>query len=34
MAETEELAENDPGERREVVKMRDACKNREGLGEA
>ena len=33
-AETEELAENDPGELREVVKMRDESKNGKGLGEA
>ena len=33
-AETEELAENDPGELREVVKMRDESKNGKALGEA
>ena len=34
MAETEELAENDPGEPGEVVQMRDESKNGKGLGEA
>ena len=34
MAETEELAENDPGELGEVVQMQDESKNGKGLGEA
>ena len=34
MAETEELAENNPGEPGEIVQMRDESENRKGLGEA
>ena len=34
VAETEELAENDPGELGEVVPMQDESKNGKGLGEA
>ena len=34
VAETEELAENDPGELGEVVQMQDESKNGKGLGEA
>ena len=32
MAETEELAENDPGEPGEVVQIRDEAENGRGLG--
>ena len=34
VAETDELAEHDPGEPGEVVQMRDESENRKGLGEA
>ena len=34
VAETEELAENDPGESGEVVQMQDESENGKGLGEA
>ena len=34
LAETEELAENDPGEPEEVVQMPDESENGKGLGEA
>ena len=34
VAETEELAENNPGEPGEVVQMRDESENGKGLGEA
>ena len=34
MTETEELAENDPGEPVEVVQMKDDSENGKGLGEA
>ena len=34
VAETEELAENNPGESGEVVQMQDESENRKGLEEA